>query len=127
MSPPTKIEARALRHPLALLCLVPLAAGLLRAHSAETLSVAQRSVLRRYRRASLPLHSKNRSHKQGHHPSEYFGTVSIGSPAQDFHVLFDTGSGNLLLPSATCDGLACSKHRRLNASRSTTSLSIAFA
>jgi len=112
---------------LALVCLLPqLTAGVARARSGASLA-AQRSVLRRHRRASLPLHSKNRSHKQGHHPSEYFGTVSIGSPAQEFHVLFDTGSGNLLLPSAACDGTACGKHRRLNASQSSTSLSIAFA
>jgi len=127
MCPSTKTEVGALRHALAFLCLLPLAAGLLRARSGASLEVSQRAVLSRHRRASLPLHSKDRHHKPGHHPSEYFGIVSIGSPAQDFHVLFDTGSGNLLLPSAACDGLACSKHRRLNASHSSTSLSIAFA
>jgi len=125
-----KTEGRALRRVLALLCLLPIAAGLVRIRAGSSLELTQRAVLRRHRRSSLPLHTKDReghSHTQGHHPSEYYGVISVGSPAQDFHVLFDTGSGNLLLPSAACDGQACMKHRRLNASQSSTSLSIAFA
>jgi hypothetical protein len=88
---------------------------------------AEKVALQRHQRASLPLHSKSPAHSSGHHPSEYFGTVSVGSPAQEFQVLFDTGSGNLLLASASCDSLACTKHKQLNASLSTTSLNIAFA
>jgi pepsin A len=77
-------------------------------------------------RQHLPLHSRNRSHSQGRHPSEYFGTVTIGTPAQQFQILFDTGSGNLLVPSTVCDGPACMKHRRINASSSVSSVNIAF-
>lgn len=125
---------------IAFLCLLPqLTASLVRARahgsSENSMAVAlqrsrlgvQRAALHRQARASLPLFSRGRSRTQGHHPSEYFGTVTIGSPPQEFHVLFDTGSGNLLVPSTTCDGHACTKHQRLNTSRSTTSLSIAFA
>jgi len=92
--------------------------------------VQQRSLmvaLKRQRRSLLPLHSRARNGSKVNHPSEYFGTISIGSPAQEFLVLFDTGSGNLLLPSAACDGVGCKKHHRLNASSSSTSLNIAFA
>jgi len=34
--------------------------------------------------------------------SEYFGTVSIGSPAEDFLVIYDSGSSNLWVPSKSC-------------------------
>jgi len=59
--------------------------------------------------------------------SEYYGTVSVGSPPQTFQVVFDTGSGNLLLPSKECTDEACTSHKRYDASLSATSMQIAFA
>jgi len=34
--------------------------------------------------------------------SEYYGEVLIGSPAQKFQVIYDTGSSNLWIPGKTC-------------------------
>mmetsp|Transcript_60604 Transcript_60604/g.167981 ORF Transcript_60604/g.167981 Transcript_60604/m.167981 type:complete len:440 (-) Transcript_60604:81-1400(-) len=59
--------------------------------------------------------------------SEYYGQVAVGSPPQKFLVVFDTGSGNLLLPSRECADEACSNHKRYDAGLSATSMQIAFA
>merc|ERR1719159_755840 len=52
------------------------------------------------------------------HKSEYWGTIQVGDPSQTFSVVFDTGSGNLILPSTKCETPACSSHRRYDASQS---------
>eukprot|EP00747_Dinoflagellata_sp_TGD_P164848 gnl/TRDRNA2_/TRDRNA2_185353_c0_seq1.p1 gnl/TRDRNA2_/TRDRNA2_185353_c0~~gnl/TRDRNA2_/TRDRNA2_185353_c0_seq1.p1 ORF type:complete len:540 (-),score=114.40 gnl/TRDRNA2_/TRDRNA2_185353_c0_seq1:167-1786(-) len=57
----------------------------------------------------------------------YSGIVSLGVPAQDFRVIFDTGSGHLILPSSDCTSESCLMHKRYNLSKSSTSLSIDMA
>mmetsp|Transcript_59177 Transcript_59177/g.129623 ORF Transcript_59177/g.129623 Transcript_59177/m.129623 type:complete len:380 (+) Transcript_59177:57-1196(+) len=60
------------------------------------------------------------------HATQYFGQVLVGTPPQSFKVVFDTGSGSLLVPSAKCDDPSCDKHRRFNASLSSTAVQIGF-
>merc|ERR1712093_454321 len=43
---------------------------------------------------------------------DYYGPVSIGTPAQDFLVIYDTGSSNLWVPSVKCKEKACTVHHQ---------------
>lgn len=43
--------------------------------------------------------------------TEFFATINIGTPPQQFIVALDTGSGNLLVPARDCPDMACKAHR----------------
>jgi hypothetical protein len=47
--------------------------------------------------------------------------VAVGTPPQKFNVLFDTGSGNLVLPGSLCTSSACSLHHRYDPKKSSSS------
>jgi cathepsin D len=79
------------------------------------------------RRRKLGLAQVAGSHHRSAQASEYYGQVSVGSPPQTFLVVFDTGSGNLLLPSSECTSDACRGHKRFDAALSATALQVAFA
>jgi len=48
------------------------------------------------------------------HKTAYYGKLEIGTPRQSFTVVFDTGSGNLMVPSTYCQSRACTMHRRFD-------------
>merc|ERR1719387_107885 len=78
-------------------------------------------------RKKRALHDEVRSYSRfrSQHASEYYGKVAIGTPKQLFSVVFDTGSGNLLVPSSTCMDEACTSHRKFDSALSATSVEIA--
>lgn len=57
----------------------------------------------------------------------YFGTVYIGSPAkQEFSVVFDTGSGHVVVPSMSCKSPTCRIHRRYSRKQSAHAVDVDF-
>lgn len=58
------------------------------------------------------------------HKTSYSGYVSLGSPAQEFRVVFDTGSAHVVVPSKTCMAETCREHKQYDIHASNTSLAI---
>lgn len=76
--------------------------------------------------SSVALHKRRVvSHRRANdsqvvHKTAYYGKLNIGTPSQTFSVVFDTGSGNLLIPAEDCQSQACRAHTRFTQSQSST-------
>eukprot|EP00930_Biecheleria_cincta_P082962 TRINITY_DN72599_c0_g1_i1.p1 TRINITY_DN72599_c0_g1~~TRINITY_DN72599_c0_g1_i1.p1 ORF type:complete len:514 (-),score=86.63 TRINITY_DN72599_c0_g1_i1:135-1676(-) len=58
--------------------------------------------------------------------SVYFGTVSVGHPRQNFTVVFDTGSGHVIVPSQECKSETCLIHNRYDRKHSKTAVDVDY-
>jgi len=73
--------------------------------------------LRRRVQAQTVFHA---SRSQVVHKTAYFGYLEVGTPSQSFSVVFDTGSGNLVVPRDDCKSGACLAHARFSPGNSST-------
>lgn len=67
---------------------------------------------------SLKRRVLQRSKQAAMHKLAYYGDITVGSPSQVFSVVFDTGSGNLIVPGTDCSSSACTSHKRFDQSKS---------
>jgi len=72
-------------------------------------------------RESVPVVRKNVTVS---HKTSYSGLISIGTPAQEFRVVFDTGSAHIVVPSIDCNNATCREHQQYNVRASETGLAI---
>lgn len=98
------------------------AASEVQVHAEETVGASYTVTLEK--RLVKAQGSAKRSHSKHHrkegivHKTAYFGNLGIGTPEQSFSVVFDTGSGNLLVPADDCSSEACKAHEKFQQAKS---------
>lgn len=95
--------------PFALLAVLFSGLGGLCVHAAKGVVVNNKFSVQLHRQ-QIPLESDG---EVIYYKSAYYGEIVVGAPqAQKFNVVFDTGSGHLVLPSTLCRSKTCLQHNR---------------
>jgi hypothetical protein len=75
------------------------------------------------KRQVIPVHTVN---NVAYFKSAYYGNIQVGSPAQSYKMVFDTGSGHLILPSRYCFSETCRAHQRYSRSASNSAVDMDY-
>jgi hypothetical protein len=98
------------------------------AHDDTTSTAEKIATIRDAKQKTLPHAKKSkegavdqyRIHVTNVNNSQYVGSIGVGTPPQNFDVIFDTGSSNLFINSDLCHDKACVTHKQYAAKQSST-------
>jgi len=91
---------------------------------ASDLTTIDKRLVITLRRQRVPVKSDSRTIS---YKSAYFGTIWLGAPTQqEFSVVFDTGSGHIIIPSTDCHSRTCRIHRQYDRKHSELAIDVDY-
>jgi len=88
------------------------------------MAVRHESLLFAKARSASGLNTRSEETLKVVHKTAYWGQMTLGTPPQQFKVIFDTGSGNLIVPDSSCSVPGCAPHHKYNHQASSSSAAV---